>query len=313
MSERKKTFSRQVKDELSHVACDRACCQRAELAAAFFGAGQIVDGALLLSTAHSAGASRLSTLFQQRYGSAPEWQAGRELVSLTIRQPDALQAVFKDLSQLFGFDPSSGGSGILNCTSDCCRQAILRALFLAGGSISEPATAYHLELSLRRPEAARMAIGLLAELSIRAGNVSRHGHNVVYIKEGQFISDFLLLTGAHLSLLDFESLRVEKEMRNSVNRMVNCDSANIQRIADTAARQLELIREMTEQGWLSLLPADLQVTAETRLENPDLSIKELGEMMQPPLGKSGMNHRLKRLEQAAAELLAGKGVRSHGT
>jgi len=318
MSSKKVTFSRQIKDELSRVPCEKDCCQRAELAAAIFGAGQFVsqqqDGfkSIILATAHSASAARLSALSQERYGDGPEWQASRELVSLTFSSVKVIEAIRNDLASVFGFTFSERKSLHLNCPQPCCRQAVLRAWYLTCGSISEPASGYHLELSMRRPEAARSAIALLAELDIKAGIVSRHGHDVVYIKEGQYIADFLLLTGAHLSLLDFESLRVEKEMRNSVNRMVNCDNANTQRLADTAARQIELIRRISQALGLVRLPEDLRVTAEIRLENPDLSIKELGEQMQPPLGKSGMNHRLKRLERLAAELLQTEGGDGHG-
>ena len=156
---------------------------------------------------------------------------------------------------------------------------------------------------MRRPEAADSIIRLLSGCGIRTGVVHRSGHDVIYLKDGQQIADFLLISGAHQCLLAFESLRVEKEMRNSVNRMVNCDSANTQRIADTAARQLELIRQLSLTRGLSQLQDDLRAAAEARLENPDLSLRELGESMQPPLGKSGMNHRLRRLEKAAAELL----------
>lgn len=125
---------------------------------------------------------------------------------------------------------------------------------------------------------------------------------MVYLKEGQYIAEFLLQSGAHESLLAFESLRVEKEMRNSVNRVVNCDNANAQRIANTSARQLELIRFLRDSRTLGQLPAELQAAAEARLENPDLSLRELGELMDPPIGKSGMNHRLKKLENLAAGL-----------
>lgn len=313
MTSKRTTFSRQVKDELSALACDSRCCRRAEVAAAFFGSGQMAGNAVTLSTAHGASASRFSALVSELYREVPLWQAGRELVSLTVRTPDALQALRSDLVDLFGYDAASGKGGQLNCEAPCCRQAILRALYLSCGSISEPASGYHLELALRRMEAARMTVALLGEQDIRAGIVARHGHDVVYLKEGQYIADFLLLTGAHRSLLSFESLRVEKEMRNSVNRMVNCDSANTQRIADTAARQTDLIRLLSEWGGLPALPAELRAAAEARLENPELSLKELGEIMQPPLGKSGMNHRLRKLEQAAADYLKRKGVSGHGS
>jgi DNA-binding transcriptional regulator WhiA len=313
MTGKKLTFSRQAKDELCGIHCSSPCCQQAELAAAFFGAGRIADRTFTLYTTHLGSAQRLAGLIRQRYHQDPSWQSGREIISLTIAQPAVFLAICADLQQLFGFNPDTGTNGSLNCPAKCCQQALLRALFLACGSISEPTTAYHLELSIRRPDMARMAADLLGILSIRTGILHRHGHDVVYISEGQHIADFLLYTGAHYSLMTFESLRVEKEMRNSVNRVVNCDSANSQRIANTAARQLDLLRQINELPDMTILPADLQLAAEVRLANPDFSLKELGELMQPPLGKSGMNHRLRRLEQVAADLLAEKGKRGNGT
>lgn len=307
------TFSRQVKDELCGYHCTSSCCQQAELSAALYGAGRFYEQTITLATAHVGFAERLAGLISKRYQQEAGWQSGRELINLTIDQPELYQAIGLDLQQLFGFDPESGTSGTVKSMAQCCRQAVLRALFLACGSISEPAAAYHLELSIRRPDAARMAGALLGELDIRSGLLHRHGYDVVYFNEGQYIADFLLHTGAHHSLLSFESLRVEKEMRNSVNRVVNCDSANIQRIANTAARQTDLIRRLLEQVGIGILPADLQSTAEARLENPDLSLKELGEMMQPPLGKSGMNHRLNRLEKIASEILLAKRKKDDGT
>lgn len=313
MTIKKSTFSRQVKDELSLLKCGSQCCQQAELSAAFYGAGRFADRTITLFTAHAGSADRLSKLIRQYFKAEPVWQTGRELVSLTIDNPSVYAAICTDLKQLFGFDPETGANGQLSCTSQCCRQSILRALFLSCGSISDPSTAYHLELSIRRPEAAQMAVSLLAELSIRAGILHRHGHEVVYLTEGQYIADFLVLTGAHNSLLAFESLRVDKDMRNSVNRVVNCDSANSQRVANTVARQLDLLRQLAEKVGVATLPSDLQQTAEVRLENPDLSLKELGEKMQPPLGKSGMYHRLIRLEKKVAELLTEKGHMADGT
>lgn len=313
MIAKKTTFSRQVKDELCQLKCGSQCCQQAELAAAFYGAGRFADRTITLFTAHTGSADRLSNLIRQHYKAEPGWQTGRELISLTIEESEVFSAICNDLNQIFGFNPQTGISGQINCRSQCCRQAILRALFLSCGSISDPSTAYHLELSIRRPEAAQMVVSLLAELSIRAGILHRHGHEVVYLTEGQYIADFLVLTGAHNSLLSFESLRVDKDVRNSVNRVVNCDSANSQRVANTVARQLDLLRQLAEKVGVAALPSDLQQTAEVRLENPDLSLKELGEKMQPPLGKSGMYHRLIRLEKTVAELLTEKGHIADGT
>ena len=309
------TFSRQVKDELGSVSCDSRCCRNAEICASFFGAGRFQNRTVILSTAHFGAAARLGNLIRQQYQTEVKWQTGRELLNLTIDEPTLYQSICRDIGHLFGYDPDSGSTSSSKMThlSDCCQRAILRALFLTCGSISEPSTAYHLELSIRNSIAAEKASQLLNLLSIKPGILKRHGYFVVYIKEGQHIADFLLLTGAHYSMMSFESLRVEKEMRNSVNRVVNCDSANTQRIANTAARQLELIRQIFESNEIGMLPADLQAAAQARLANPDLSLKELGEMMQPPLGKSGMNHRLKRLEKIITDLLLKRRNTGHGT
>ena len=190
MTIKKSTFSRQVKDELSLLKCGSQCCRQAELAATFYGAGRFADRTVTLFTAHAGSADRLSKLIRQHYNTEPVWQTGRELVSLTIDDPSVYAAISADLNQIFGCDHETGADSQLICTSQCCRQSILRALFLACGSISDPSSAYHLELSIRRPEAARMAVSLLADLSIRAGILHRHGHEVVYLTEGQYIADF---------------------------------------------------------------------------------------------------------------------------
>ena len=308
MTTRKKTFSQQIKDELVAVPCLRSCCQKAELAAALYGSARVSPTSVTIQTAHAGSAARLAGLLEDHYGEQPIWQAGRELVSLTVKKPATIKAITDHLKAVFGDPLKPERPDPIALQETCCKQAMLRAFFLACGSMSEPTSAYHLELTFRRPKAAAMTEKLLQGFDIRPGRIQRHGHDVVYLKDGQYVADFLLLSGAHRSFMTFESLRVEKEMRNSVNRVVNCDSANTQRIADTAARQLNLIRRLEEAHALALLPEDLQVAARTRLENPDLSLRELGETMNPPLGKSGMNHRLKRLEKTATELLAERSV-----
>lgn len=307
------TFSHQVKDELSGVPCLNRCCQQAEIAAAFLGAARFAGQTMTLATAHPGCAARLTELIRRRYQADVHWQAGRELMSLTIGQPALYRAIIGDLQELFSFDIESSMARLPDKLPVCCRQAILRALFLVCGSISKPAAAYHLEFSIRRTAAALLTADLLDHLSIRTGLLRRHGYHVIYIREGQFLADFLLQTGAHHSLLAFESLRVEKEMRNTVNRVVNCDSANTQRVANASARQLEMIRKISDQCGLGILPPNLQQVAELRLANPDLSLTELGQLMQPPLGKSGMNHRLIRLERLGADLMPERKISADGT
>lgn len=294
------TFSRRIKDELCRIVCDRECCARTEVSTAFMAAGRSMRDRLVMTTSHSESAVRLIGLIRSELGIEPEIQAGRELITINIR---------KNLAA----GPVGWVTGKDDCRDDeaswplCCRQAFVRSLFLFSGSVSEPTSAYHMEFSIRHPAAAERIRARLDQLDIRTTMSRRIHQSVLYVQEGQSMADFLLLAGAHQSLLAFESLRVEKEMRNSVNRVVNCDSANTQRLANAAARQLDLIGSLSDQGLLDQLPADLKATAELRLLHPELSLMELGAVMDPPLGKSGMNHRLKRLEQIALDWIAGKG------
>lgn len=294
------TFSRRIKDELCRIVCDRECCARTEVSTAFMAAGRSMRDRLVMTTSHSESAVRLIGLIRSELGIEPEIQAGRELITINIRKNLAAGPV----GWVTGKDDCRDGEASWPL---CCRQAFVRSLFLFSGSVSEPSSAYHMEFSIRHPAAAERIRARLDQLDIRTTMSRRIHQSVLYVQEGQNMADFLLLAGAHQSLLAFESLRVEKEMRNSVNRVVNCDSANTQRLANAAARQLDLIGSLSDQGLLDQLPADLKATAELRLLHPEFSLMELGAVIDPPLGKSGMNHRLKRLEQIALDWIAGKG------
>lgn len=297
---RQASFSRQVKDELCRISAADRCCQQTELAVALVSAGRFRGDRVSIATAHAHYAQRLVSLMDSRYPFETQIRQGSELLTMTFSGQAPYDTLMADLRSILGFDVARGSLNPESIRSDCCLRSALRGFFLSCGSIAEPQTAYHLELSIRRPAAAALAAGLLARVDMRSGLLVRNGYSVVYLKEGQHISDFLLQTGAHESLLTFESLRVEKEMRNSVNRVVNCDNANSQRIANTSARQLELMRLLDETHVLGRLPTELQDAARARLENPDLSLRELGELMEPAIGKSGMNHRLKKLESIAS-------------
>ncbi len=176
-------------------------------------------------------------------------------------------------------------------------RCFMKAQFLLCGSMSNPLHAYHFSFSCKQENAAEITRMLLAEIDLSCKIIRKDELFIVYNKESQFISDFLINIGAHRALLDFESLRVEKELRNNVNRVVNCDSANTQRIANTGARQAALINIIEKSIGLQSLPEDLHEVALLRKDNPDLSLKELGEIAQPPLGKSGVYRRLRKIEK----------------
>ncbi|MDD3931294.1 MAG: DNA-binding protein WhiA [Clostridiaceae bacterium] len=294
------TFSRRIKDELSQIDCEKACCRQVELAVAYAAAGKFQTRSIDLATSHAGCADRFVQLIRQWYHTTPLVRQGEGLITIRLKKEfDSL--IRRDIVQVL-IERQSADQWSL-----CCQQALLRSLFLISGSVSEPLAAYHMELAIRwDKQAAPLFLSLLERFGFRCSLVRRAHYDVLYLREGQNLSDYLLMSGAHQSLLTFESLRVEKEMRNNVNRIVNCDSANLQRMANTAARQSGWYRELEQKGLVTTLTEDLQAAARIRYENPDLSIKELGQLMQPPLGKSGMNHRLKRFEQKACELLTGK-------
>ncbi|MDD2533175.1 MAG: DNA-binding protein WhiA [Eubacteriales bacterium] len=297
------SFSQQVKDELNQVVARSRACQLIELAVALVFANRQTADEIIITTSNPGFAGLLVRLLIERYHRDPELISGRETISVIIAPGDFVAEIRADILAELGTDFLVAPFKPNPERTRSCIQAALRSAILACGSMRDPHQAYHLEFSVRRKDVARWLVELLAAIDIRANEISRPGHDVVYIKEGQHISDVLLQSGAHQSLLDFESLRVEKEMRNSVNRVVNCDNANSTRLANTSARQLELLHHLEQAGLFSTLPEELAIAAQARLDNPDLSLKELGETLNPPLGKSGMNHRLKKLEQLAREKL----------
>lgn len=179
---------------------------------------------------------------------------------------------------------------------------ILASLFLAAGSLASPRDFYHLEFSLQRSLAQSFFQQVFKDLQLNFKELRHQGYYVLYTKDGQTVSDFLLYSGANQVLLSFEVLRVEKEMLNQVNRVVNCDSANAQRLADSSARQRRAILSLKACGEYAKLPDKLKNVAQLRLKYPELSLAELGQALDPPLGKSGVNHRMQKLLDLAESL-----------
>jgi DNA-binding protein WhiA len=184
----------------------------------------------------------------------------------------------------------------------CCKRAFLRGAFLSGGSISDPEKAYHLEIVATGPKKADQILTAIASFELDARIVERRKYHVVYLKEGAQIVDMLNVMGAHVSLMDLENVRILKEVRNSINRQVNCETANINKTVNAATRQIEDILYIKETVGFSELGEGLEEIARVRIDNPDLSLKDLGELLTKPIGKSGVNHRLKKLSSIAQNL-----------
>ncbi len=185
------------------------------------------------------------------------------------------------------------------------KRAYLAGTFLGSGTVSDPEKQYHMEFVTRSPEYAEDLKDLLSGWDIKAGIIERKGSQVVYIKDGEGIADVLTVIGTHTALLEFENTRVMKDMRNRINRIVNCETANLSKTVNASVRQVESIKQISEEYGLQRLPENLREIAEKRLQYPDLSLKELGEMLDPPVGKSGVNHRLRKIEKIAGELSKG--------
>lgn len=186
--------------------------------------------------------------------------------------------------------------------SEECKRSYIRGAFLGGGSISNPEKTYHLEFVTHSIEYAEDLCKLINKYGLTSKVIQRKSSYIVYIKEGEQIVDLLNIIGAHSSLLELENIRIMKEMRNNVNRLVNCETANLSKTVNAAIRQVESIRLIQREIGLARLPKNLRDIAELRLNYPDESLKELGEMLDPPVGKSGVNHRLRKIEKIADEL-----------
>ncbi len=183
-----------------------------------------------------------------------------------------------------------------------CKRAYIKGAFLGGGSISNPEKTYHLEFVTHDQDYANELSDLINSYKLNSKVIQRKNSFVIYLKEGEQIVDLLNIIGAHNALLELENIRIMKEMRNNVNRIVDCETANLSKTVNAAVRQVESIKLIESEIGLDRLPKNLKEVAKLRLAFPDESLKELGAMLNPPVGKSGVNHRLRRIEKIADEL-----------
>lgn len=304
------SFTRQVKSELLHTGTAGPCCRRSELAAFILLRGYLSlrEGRRYLSITveSSAVARRLFSVIKENSPGSPQVikEQGSRLgkvqyiVQLSGDVPDILPPVLRLHSP--GLRPTRLRGMLPGFDRRCCRRAFLRGVFLAGGALSVPRSGYHLELNCGSKEDARLLRQLMHSFGLDPVLRERKEIFFLYVKDGETIAEFLRIIGAHHSLLALESGRVVKSMRSSVNRLVNCETANLEKVVASAQRQLAAIREVERTIGLDNLPAGLREAARLRLRYPEASLRELGEMLSPSVGKSGMNHRFRQLERLAA-------------
>ena len=312
------SFSSEVKEELSEQIASGRHCRLAETAAILSLCGKIVITendryCVKIQTENLAVARKYFTLLRKTFNIRAEVSVRK---SREVRFYSVIVSKDPEARRLLGETCLLDEDGnVSECMSpmhhrllrqNCCRRAFIRGALLAVGSVSDPKKSYHFEIVCTAPEKARQLQELLASYDVDAKVVLRKRHYVVYIKEGSQIVELLGLMGAHISLMQLENVRIVKEMRNSVNRKVNCETANLNKTVSAAVRQAEDIRYIQEKIGLDKLPMDLEETARLRLEHTEASLKELGDMLSPKVGKSGVNHRLRKLSQIADDLREGK-------
>lgn len=186
--------------------------------------------------------------------------------------------------------------------SDDLEKAFIRGAFLGSGTINNPEKKYHLEISLRNLESAKYILEILKKYNIDFKILEKAKGYSIYTKDGEEISKFLALIGANSSVLKFEEIRVYRDIKNNINRKVNCETANLNKIVNSSVKQINDIKYLREKEKFNELPEQLREIVEIREENPDASLEELGKLLKNPIGKSGVNHRLRKIQQIAEEL-----------
>jgi len=308
------SFSGVVKKELCKHSPKERHCQIAEISALVTFCGKIMvdkGGTLILKlqTESTVLAKKVFLLLKDVFGISAELltkslSAKRNLYELVLSGEETRHILTACKLTVAGEDEKNGK--VLQAESTvisgaCCKRSFLRGAFLAAGSLSNPQKGYHYEIVVSREKNGELLCELMQFFSIEAKMIARKYHYVVYVKEGSQIADLLNVMEAHKALMDFENVRILKEMRNTINRKVNCEAANINKTVKAASRQVEDIRYLRDTVGLATLAEGLEEIALLRLEYPEATLQELGQMLQTPVGKSGVNHRLKKLSSIADE------------
>jgi DNA-binding protein WhiA len=290
------SFSSDVKAELGRLPISADCCAVAECYGVLLFCNTFSAREARVVTESRDFAARLPKLFKRAFGVGLDVSQIPETgkCTLAVTQTDKLRAIFEK----YGFELSSMIAhhitlGVLE--DECCRQSFLRGAFESGGSVTDPTKRYHLEFVTDHYNVNREFYSLLLEMGLSPKETSRAGNYITYFKHSSAIEDFLTLIGAPVAAMALMNAKVEKDMRNSVNRRVNCDTANVSKIVDAAGTQIDAIMRIAGGAGIDSLPEKLRHTALLRVEYPELSMTELTALHVPPVTKSCLNHRLRKL------------------
>ncbi len=298
------SFSAAAKAEICRAVPHNHCCALAQCFGVLLFANSFTADSIRIITESRDFAYMLPRLFMKAFGLSfdtfPSLEAPGKLI-FQINDPDKIQ----DIMEAYGFHPDETVALHVNLPiveEECCKASFLRGAFLAGGSVTDPEKGYHLEMTTTHQSVAGESFLLLAEaLGFNPKTARRSGGHVLYLKQSEQISDCLTFLGAPVAAMGIMEARLEKELNNKINRRCNCDDANISKVVEAAQEQLAAIRILHERGRVESLPNKLLQALKAREENPEASLSELAAMMEPPISKPAMNHRLQKLLELAKE------------
>ena len=310
------SFSAETKNELARVISNDDYCNMTELAAIVRLAGSIQIAGyrklnLKITTELNSVARKVFKLLKQNFGINTTISVNKNQMLkrnnsyvLIVTSEMGSENLLRELGIL---EPGDGFYTVNKVPENLlqneeCIRSFIRGAFIGGGSISDPGKNYHMEFVTNNEDFAKSLKDLINKLGFNCKVVSRKNNFVVYLKESEQISDLLNIIGAHNALLSLQNTKIVKAMRNNVNRIVNCETANLSKTVNASVRQIENIKLIQDTIGISSLPENLQEIARIRLECEDMTLKELGEMLEPPIGKSGVNHRLRKIEEIANDL-----------
>ena len=294
------SFSSDAKAELCKDYINKKCCALAEASGVLLYCGSVSPEQIKIVTESEAFAARLPQLFRRAFKlDFDEIQEGSKYC-LLLTDRAKIAAVFEAI----GYSPAESitlhvNYGLLE--KDCCQVSFLRGAFLSGGSVTDPAKRYHLELATNHHKVSRETERLLMDLGFAPKATLRNGSSILYFKQSESIEDFLAWLQAPVAAMGVMEAKIEKDMKNKINRIVNCDNANTSKVVEAAQSQIAAIRCLRERGLYEKLPEKLRQTAELREQNPEANLNELAALFDPPLTKSALNHRLRKLSELASE------------
>lgn len=290
------SFSSNVKAELCRLPVHKDCCAVAEVYGVLLFCNTFSPAGIRVVTESRDFAARLPKLFRRAFGvefdQLPEGETGK--LAFVLEDPEKLRRIFST----FGLETDTVVTLHVNLSileEECCRVSFLRGAFLSGGSVTDPEKRYHLELATSHLKVSREVNCLMMEMGFGAKDTARAGNYILYFKQSDSIEDFLTTLGAPVCAMRIMEAKVEKDLRNGVNRRVNCETANLTKVVDAAQEQLAAIRRLEARGTFQDLPEKLQKTALLRKEYPEATLSELAQMETPPLSKSAVNHRMRKL------------------